>query len=226
MTLEEIKESLGTEKAEVFTAVESLISNVKETEAKIHAAAKSKVNKEAEGLRAKLKRVLDINGYKEGDVEDFIETLSTKKEDNGNEKTALQRQLESIQKQLDSERKEKQSIAEKNKQRTIESKLKDALKDVVGSSYVIKALMADKQVDVDEAENVVFKYGDEVLDLESGVKKFLSSNPDLVIVSSRGGANGIKPQPPAGKKTISRSDFDALPSADRMGKIKEGFTIT
>jgi len=225
MSIEEIKTKLGDKAEEILPLVQSAIDAVKEEEARIHAAAKSKVNKEAEGLRHRLKRVLDAIGYKDGDVETYIEQFVSKQEQTSTQKSDLEKRIDIIQKTLEMERKEKELLKQKSKNRIIESGLKEAFAKVRGKEYVIKSLIADGVVTTDENDNIQFSYDGEIVDFKTGVNKWLNDNKELVEGVSKGG-DSSKPRGSSPDKTLTLAEFHALTPNDRMQKIKDGFTIT
>lgn len=221
MTLEEIKLKLGDDKDGIGAAIEELLT----AESTRFAQNKSKVNKEAESLRTRLKKTLDVIGYESGDIDEFLENYKSKSENTNNQASSLEKMVAKLQKEMEQERNEKNAIKIKNRNRTIELALKDALKDMPAANFVIKALLADNMVDLDPDENVIFKMSGDVLDLQTGVQKFLAENKHLVTTTTKGGA-GAGAGKPAVEKVISREEFDKLPAQEKMAKAKEGFKIT
>jgi hypothetical protein len=226
MSLDAIKEKLGEKAVEILPEIEAYVNSVKENEAKIFAANKSKVNKEAEGLRTKLKRVLEVTGYKEGDVESYIEELASRNESSSTEKSTLEKRVDALTKAIETERKEKETLKTKSKQKTIYSTLKDAFKDVSGNEFVIKALIADNQVDIDETDNITFTFNGESYDFKSGVDRFLADNKGLVMSTSKSGADSTTRKDKNNAKTLTKEQWDNLTPADKMNKAKEGFSIS
>lgn len=137
---------------------------------------------EAKSLR-KFKSVIKNLGWDgESDPEEFValvnEKLVGRQDDDNSQLGELNKQLKKLQKdfettnkELQTEREQKTQLQQQNKIKTIESTLSPKLSEqFYGSNFLIKALLADGQVDLSDDGQVVFKRGEDVLDLDAGLK--------------------------------------------------------
>lgn len=101
----------------------------------------------------------------------------------------LQKDFDKTQKELSAEREQRSGLEKLNKTKTIESKLLPKLQeDFYGANFIVKALLADGTVDLDDNGEVVFKKGDQVLTLTDGIKSIAESNADARRNKQTGGA--------------------------------------
>jgi len=141
-----------------------------------------KGNKESQSLR-RFKTAVEKLGYDgEADLDAFVETLtatvegkqtqgSTELSELQKKISKLQKEFESSQKELNTEKEQRASLQQQNKIKTIEAKLGPKLSDdFYGSQFIIKALLADGSVDLDDSGEVIFKQGDKVLKIDEGIK--------------------------------------------------------
>lgn len=217
MTLDEIKSKLGDDVDGIGSAIEGLIK----AESEKFIGLKSKLNKENESVRGRLNRTLAALGYESGDVDEFLESYKSKSTATVTEKNTLEKKLNDIMTALDRERKEKEAIAVKTKHKTIESALKDAFKNVPSAPFVIRSLIADGVVDVEEGDRIKFTFDGEDLDFKTGVQRFLDNNKSLVQIKQEGGGTGGA-SAAAQKKTITRKEFNSLPIDKQSEYFKAG----
>jgi hypothetical protein len=153
----------------------------------------------------------------ESELDGFVEGIVAKMEDDGIKSntqlgelqktlTKLQRDFEKTQKELGTEREQKTQLEKQNRQRTIESKLLPKLQeDFYGANFIVKALLADGSVDLDETGEVVFKKGDTVMPLADGLKTIAEQNSDARKNKQTGGAgSSASVQPNRPKYTIEQ----------------------
>jgi hypothetical protein len=175
-------------------------------------------NHEAQNLRA-YKKALEKLGFDpvEGVLDEFTDGIIAKMENDGVQETGklsdlqktiakLQKDFEKTQKELGTEREQKTALQQQNKIKTIESKLLPKLQDeFYGANFIVKALLADGSVDLDEAGEVVFKKGDQVLSLADGLKGISESNADARKNKQNGGAgSSASVQPNRPKFTLEQ----------------------
>lgn len=207
MNLDELKAQI--EKLENGSQLMEAITELINIEKTKGITEKNKVNNEAANLR-KFKKAMESLGYDgSADLDQFTADILSKKDKNDQADSVTLKVLNDKlrayeQKLADSEMKAKHS--------TLSAKLTQALNDkLYGSNYVIKSLIQDGVVDLD-GENVVFKYGDDVLDFNNGIKKVLESNKDIVKSTQNSGTGG-KNQPtvnPDIDQIIKSGDKDAI----------------
>jgi Fe2+ transport system protein B len=198
-------------------------------------AAKREANREAEGLRKRAKafeataRAAGIEDFE--DLEGVTMSLSERlkaAEDGAKAKGKLsesEKQLAAILKKLEVIEKEKETLTKKSKDATIRAKLTDALKDkVLGLPLAVQALISSGEVDAD-GDNVIFKSGDETFDLNEGVNRFLSNNPELVKTKQSGGG-GSSAAGTNKTKTLDRASYMSLQPRDQIAFTKGGGQVT
>jgi hypothetical protein len=158
----------------------------------------------------KYKEALDRLGYDGvADVDEFTSTLldtveckttqgSTELSELQSNLKKLQRSFEQAQGELKVERDQRESLQKQNKIKTIEGKMIPKLnEDLYGAQYVVKSLIADGVLDMDENGEIILKNGDQVLTYEDGVKHILNTNTDArrnkqVAGAGTSGTNGTK----------------------------------
>lgn len=188
MTFEEFKAAL--EHAENGSALMAFFTEAVNAEKTRGISEKSSANKEAQGLR-KYKQAFEKLGYDgETDLEEFVETTIKAIEGQGfkgsTELTDLQKQLKTLQKsyektaqELTTEKEQREVLQKQNKIKTIESKLNPKLsEEFYGSNFILKALLSDGAVDLDDSGEVIFKRGDQQLSLQDGFKWLTETNAD------------------------------------------------
>lgn len=179
----------------------------------------SKRNKEAEGLR-KFKLALESAGYTEGtDLNEFIGGLKAAKEDASSKTLTLkdlQTQLTSLQSSFDksqtellAERTAATELRTKAKTEKLRAVLTSSLADkVYGHDFVISDLISSGKVDLQD-DKPIFKNGDQAVDIETGIKGFLDSRPDLIKSQQTPGGSakpngGTPPGPNTDENRLSR----------------------
>lgn len=147
-------------------------------------------NKENQQLKENLKGLksllAEIGWDETGDSKAFIETLKQTvagKEEleagANKEVQALRKSLEKIQNDLKAEQDQRVALQRQNKIKTLENTLTSKMQDLIGHNFIIKSMIADGAVDVDDNGEVVFKEGDDVIKLDDGLKKFVAKHPEL-----------------------------------------------
>lgn len=154
------------------------------------------------------------------DVNEFIESLSSTKTEGTQSKTELdevkktltklQKEFEKGQLELKVERERAGELARQNKLKTIESKLQPKIsEDFHGPEFVIKTLIADGKVDVDESGNIIFKNGDDSISFDEGYKQFKVDHKDS-LKNKQAGGSGSFPGGSGAKVKYSREQLDAM----------------
>jgi len=160
-----------------------------------------KGNKENQNLR-KFKTALESLGYDgESDLQEFVDTLTATvegKTTQGNTELSelqkkiskLTRDFESSQGELKTEREQRASLQQQNKIKTIEAKLSPKLnEEFYGGQFMIKALLADGIVDLDDSGEVLFKQGDKTMKLDDGIRWLSETHADARRNKQAPGAN-------------------------------------
>ena len=120
--------------------------------------------------------------------------------------------------ELEKERNEKQSLMEKlqtleskNKELTINTELSKVLENVGVIDKEVAELALKNFVDVNEDGKVIFKNGDEIVDLDIGAKKFFENKPHLLQANGQAGS-GANANNPSGA-TKKRSEMNVAEKA-------------
>jgi hypothetical protein len=91
----------------------------------------------------------------------------------------LQKSFESAQNELKTEKERSESLSKQNKVKTIEGKLTPRLnEDLYGANYLVKSLIAEGSLDLDEDGNITLKNGETVLSYDDAIKHLVNSNTD------------------------------------------------
>jgi hypothetical protein len=237
-SLEDLKVAL--EKNENGSDILAFVEQAIGTERQRGETEKSQANSEARNRREqvkKLKAVLAKLGYQEGeDVDTFAETLSEKlgsahqgvtpsgeESDVAKELAKLRRDFDKTRKELEKERQASSEIKAKAAQKTIRSKLADALRDkVLAHDLLADSLISKGQVKLDDDdESVVFIDGEDTVDFDTGVKKLLESRSDILRnQQTPGSRTTARNAGPTGAK-YSRQQLESMSqaeiAADRQG---------
>ena len=143
-------------------------------------------NKENQTLRQGLKdlksRLTKIGWDGQADLDEFFETLNEtiagKKEEGSaasKELKTLQKQIEKFQNELKVEQEKRLELQKKIIESTLLPKISE---EFYGSEFIIKFLISDGLVDLDETGKVIFKNGEDILDFDSGLKAFGEAHPN------------------------------------------------
>jgi hypothetical protein len=147
----------------------------------------SQVNKYLEMLG---KLGYDKDSYDNAD--DFITKLKEKVDKVPTDTDALQvlqARLEKLETEKSAETARAESLKATADKNTIENKLKDALGDKLkGAKFIIKDLIAEKQVKLVDGEVVFVSGDDSVILFEEGIQNILNDNEDLLKVDIKSGA--------------------------------------
>jgi len=181
--------------------------------------AHREVNKEAQRLR-KFKQAFEVMGYdpnSQVDIDAFASEMMDKidktKASATTEIGELQKVLKKLQSdftaaqtELKTERETRTSLEKQSRLKTIEGKLLPKLKeDFYGAEFMVKALLADGAVDLDEAGEVVFRKGETVIPFTDGMKGLAESNADARRNKQAGGAgSSSSTQPNRPKFTLDQ----------------------
>jgi hypothetical protein len=143
----------------------------------------SKRNKEAQSLR-KYKKALEAAGLSDDDdLEDFLK---------GKTKTDDSLSLKSLKAELDRVKQERDNERLSSKKKTLQAELTNAIGDkLYGSKYLINSLVSEGVVDMVDGE-IVFKYGDEHVNFNDGIKRVLDDNKDALKTNITGGSKTTK----------------------------------
>ena len=146
-----------------------------------------KANAEAQGFR-RFKIGFEKLGWDgESELDDFIGTIKQTVEGTGVQTSTeladvtkslnrLKSDFEKTQKELATEKSEREKLQTQNRNKTIESKLTNLNDEFYGAQYLIKSLIADQTVDLDETGELIYKKGDQVLTKEDGLKWLQETN--------------------------------------------------
>ncbi|RPH42667.1 MAG: hypothetical protein EHM87_16140 [Burkholderiales bacterium] len=172
-----------------------------EREKNIGARIQREKNHENQRLRA-FKKAIERTGFQgtDAEIDAYVDELMAKVDENsskGNtqitelQKTIakLQRDFEATRVELGTEREQKSALEKQARIKTIESKLLPKLQDeFYGANFIVKALLADGIVDLDDSGEVTFKQGENVLSFNDGIKLIGEQNSDARKNKQNGGA--------------------------------------
>lgn len=92
----------------------------------------------------------------------------------------LQKAFDISQNELKAEREQRETLQRQNKIKTIEGKVLPRLSnDINGAQWIVKSLLSEGSLDMDENGDIIIKNGDSVLGFEDGLTHIINSNPDL-----------------------------------------------
>lgn len=197
---------------EKFIATLNGLENGAEMVEFFETAVKTETNKgvsmshKANVANAKFKKQMQKLGWDGvADSDEFVETLlntldgigtqdKTELSDLQLQMKKLKRDFELSQSELKTEKEQREVLQKQNKIKTIESKLIPKLSsDLNGASVLVKALLADGSVDVDDLGEIVIKNGDNIFKFDEGVKHIINSNQDLRKNKQNGGVGSTLP---------------------------------
>jgi hypothetical protein len=237
-SLEDVKKALEASQggAQLFEFVTGEIEKLKtavDGEKQKGISEVNKRNKEAEGLR-KFKKAFESLGFSsdENDLDSFVSELSETLKggaQGGNAKESpeykelqktvskLQKSFETVNTQLETEKKSAQALKQKAQSATIkQALLKDLSSKVYGADIVADNLISAGKIRLDEGdgETIVFIEGDAAIPYDKGLQKFLELRKDLIKNSQSGGAGG------GGSGDNSKDDGNAKPNLDRTKELR------
>jgi vacuolar-type H+-ATPase subunit I/STV1 len=198
-------------------------------------AAKREVNREAEGLRKRAKAfesIAKMAGHETiDDMDNVLESLSGKIKGadevvKSKEKlTETEKTLQAIMKKLEAADKEKETLAKQSKDNALRSALTTAFGDrAIGVPLVVDSLISKGAVDI-EGNSVIFKSGEDVLDLQGGVNKFLTDFPEFA-KSRQSGGGGSTSGGQNKTKTLDRAAYFAMAPKEQVAFTKSGGAVT
>lgn len=235
--------------------VEAVVNEIEALKAKIDVEKKKgisevkKRNSEAEGLR-KFKLAMEKLGFDSDadDLESFSDELKEKIEDmsdpekrkkveNSPEYRDVQKQLKLLNKKLETtdtelkdEREKAGELKNRNRRSIMKSTLLGALKGkVYGPDLAAESLINDGKVTIDEDDEktVLFKEGEDSIDFDDGIAKFLEKRKDIVINDQNpgsgdgGGDGGEKDKDEKAK----RDEKDPKKRLAHLRKLKKSSAI-
>jgi hypothetical protein len=190
----------------------------------------SEKDKEAAKLRKFKSSLKELGWDGESDPDEFVNSVKDKMEGRQNESNSalsdLTKQLKNLQKEFDktqtelqTEREQKTSLQKQNKIKTIESVLTPKLSEsFYGSQFIIKALIADGQVDLSEEGQVIFKNGDKTLDLDAGIKMLGETHADARKNTQKPGA-GSQPANMGSKAKYTPEQLNSMTAEQAAADI-------
>ena len=168
------------------------------------------LQKEAEEYKSKLEEtqktlqeVTESKGKLENELNNLDEKIKKAKEEGKAE----------LVKGLEAERAEKQELMQKlntleskNKELTINSELSKILDEIGVVDKEVASLALKHFADVEDGK-VVFKNGEEVLDLKTGASKFFENKPHLLVSKGQEGSGANNPTNQGGIKKRSEMNL-------------------
>jgi hypothetical protein len=132
------------------------------------------------------------------------------------------------QKQIDTEKAEKEAVASKFRNSKISQILKKAMGDqFIGSDLAIKDFIRENKVKLTDDETVIFVDGDDEVELAKGLEKFKKDNPDLVRnTQSPGSGGGSKSTVDVKNKKIAEAEWLQKEPKERARLMADGYTLT
>jgi hypothetical protein len=186
---------------------------------KLEAETHKKGFNSANSFRDKLTQSLKQFGYNGEDPAVFLETVKKKIDmtDKSEEKlTASEQRFVKLEKELSEMRDKSNRLETEKKHLVIREALMGKMKGKINAPDLrAKVLIQDGLVDVDSNGSIVWKNGQESIDLEKGLVTYYDQNKIDLINSQTGGAGSSGSGSASSVKQISRKDFDALPPEQR-----------
>lgn len=189
MTLEEILAQIESDDLK-----EAIVGKIEEEKMRGKEASKKK-DRDNLKLKADLKS-LGWDKDKFETIDEFRESLEAKDKANNTNKLTIAQlndKLDALESTLATERAEAELVKTRAKETKITSELTKHMGDsFFGASYLIKSLISDGRVDIDEvSDRIYFKDGDEVIDFEKGLAKLKEDNKDMLKVSQQSGTGDV-----------------------------------
>lgn len=179
-------------------------------------------DKEAVNLR-KFKALIKNLGWDgESDPEEFVtglnETLTNRQSEGNTQLTELTQQFKKLQKdfektqgELATEREQRAELQKQNKLKTIENTLAPKLSEqFYGHNFMIKALIADGQVDLDEKGQVIFKNGESVMEFDKGLKWLEETHADARKNTQKPGGGSVPNNQGGPKAKYTMAQIDSM----------------
>lgn len=223
MDLQELKTQLeGANKADLYESIVNAIEGEKQR----GISEVNKRNAENAKLR-KFKQSMEALGYDgEADLDEFTSSLvdlRSQVNDKGNNSLTLKSlnsQIAKLTKDLETEKSLRLTAENKSKVEKINSQLLSTLQNkVYGADLLVKSLVAENKVDLLDNQ-VVFKDGDSVVNMDEGIKNLLETRKDIVRntqspgSNSHGTSNAVNPSIQAimqsGDRNLIRQNIDAI----------------
>lgn len=189
MTLEEILAKIESDELK-----EAIVDKLEQEKEK---GKKSYKEKDVELLKYKdkYKRTLSELGYdpdKFSDIDTFIDSKKIIEKNVSESKltiATLKSELDDFKAKLEQERMEAERVRTVSKQNKLTAELTNTIgSEFIGSKHLIKNLISDGRVDIDETTNkIFFKNGDDVITFEKGLEDLRIENKEMLKVSQRGG---------------------------------------
>jgi len=192
---------------------------------------KRRANDEAKGLRAYKKAFEGLGLDKDSDLDDFVYNIKDRLEavkdldpkkssETEQELKKLRRDFDKAQTALEEERSKAIKIKQESDNKTLKSKITDAIREkVYGSDLVAENLIANGRVALEDDGSVSWIEGEDRKAFDDGIQRFIESRPDIVRNVQKGGA-GSPPPSGEGNKTFS---FEKVENMSR-DEIRENLT--
>lgn len=152
-----------------------------------------------------------------------------KGERSGKKLSDTEKRLGDLESTLAGEVKRRTELETKNKNNTIKDVLVKSFtsKDLINADLHSRMLIQENFVNLaDDGKTVTWRDGDNQIDYDTGLNKYLERNRDSIMNRQRTGANGSSSNQTSSAKTMNRSAFDRLPMTERNTFLKEGGKLT
>jgi hypothetical protein len=163
----------------------------------------------------------------DGDLETQISDIKGKLTGKAGKETELEKTVKTLQTRLDKKDKEAAEKETKYRNLRVSERLVKAIGDKVhASEYVIKNLIQDGKVSLNDNDEVIWKDAAGDLDFEKGVDSFIKSNPSIVKnqQAAGSGSTGGTGKPPG--KTMPKDAWLNMPAKERAKFINDGGQYT
>lgn len=152
-----------------------------------------------------------------------IPAVEKKSKESDTELSELRRLTDALQKDLVKEKEIRTQKETKLKTQTLQSILTPKLAGKIYSADVrVKDLIREGTVELSDDDKVMFKVGNELVDLDKGLITYFETNKAELINTQKPGPGGGPSKGTAPTKILTRTEFDALTPTDAMKFIKEG----
>jgi len=188
MTLEEILAQIESDELK-----EAIVGKINE-ETEKGKSLYSKKDREVLKFKTALKE-LGYDHEKYADVSEFIDTkkeVESKVNDSKLTIATLNDKLNDLTSKLEQERAEADRAKRVSKENKITAELTNKIGgEFFGASYLIKTLISDGKVDIDENNQLFFREGEDVIPFEKGLDQLKQENKDMLRVTQQGGTGDV-----------------------------------
>jgi hypothetical protein len=196
---------------------------------------KSKVNAEAQALRKHkiaLERLAKEHGVEKlDDPDDFVNEIQGKLKGSTEKNSTIEQQLKLIQKKLEDADNAAKAATAKARDAGVKAKAQaDFAKHLHASGLHLNQAIANGLTLADDGETLIWKDGDDVVDYQKGLAKYIAEHKDDARNLQQPGAGSTKGKRVSSKNndTLTQAEFDSMSGIEKAKYAKEhpGWSIS